>query len=245
MHYFWANSSTVQMKSNRGSAPIFRPRSKAKIQKALKLIQILREVAPVYEVKAKISTGKIQYEDSEEVQPLLVTIYEELDQVPILAPVFEAKKRAAESNDPHLMEGPYHYTRAFLDATLAERLLIVAQQSLEKKDFKSADLALLNLQLSVALEYHEEDVPLSFASKSLMMARNFYHQGNIRQAKMAIGEAQEALSVYQKRVGDLKGSETQKLINEMDTFKKQIQANQPQASEKIMNWWDQLAMWYH
>lgn len=69
------------------------------VAKGLTLVDIIEKVRPTYEVAAKITAGDLVYEDKDEVQALVIPLYEELDDVIVIHPVAQEQKSAAAAAD--------------------------------------------------------------------------------------------------------------------------------------------------
>jgi hypothetical protein len=218
-----------------------------KIDKALNLIAMIKKASPVYQTKIKINAGELKYEDSETVQPLIVTIFDELDRVSILRPIVEAKQASAERKVaaamPILTDSLLRFTRVYLDVAMAEVYLKAAKQSLEEGESEAADSALLSLQLSVVFEYRDADVSLSAASRNLILARNFLESGQMSGTQLALQDANGALAEYEKIVSGIDAGRVKDLRQHIQTLGGRLQDPKRDAQE-IMNLWDQVVAMY-
>ena len=219
------------------------------IDKALKLVDIIHSVSPTYLVRARIQAGDLVYEDEESIRPFLVTIYDELDRVSVLAPIIESKEKNAQRSQggipPVISDASLQYGRFFFDLEYTRQHLNSAREALVKnKDARLADAALLTIQLSVAFEYSVVDMPLSKASQNLMLARTMYEQNRLEEARAAVQETLDALAIYEKAVGEEKAKEVRQLRQDMSVFLNQMEPGKPQVIDRMMQWWDQLSVWF-
>jgi len=222
----------------------------AHVEKALTLVDIIKSVAPVYSVEAKIEAGDIKYEDTDRIRPLYVTIHDELDRISVLSPVMEAKKMIADTTGTQSSGGPLvsnaylSYTRVFFDVAFAEEHLLVARNKLNAENMQLADRLLLTVQLGVLFEYKSMDLPLTRASENLLLAKTFFEEKQIPDSKIALQAAVEALNIYEKRIPRETAGEVGELRSEIVSYIPKIAEGQVGVTEKITGWWDRLVVWF-
>ncbi|WP_447980163.1 YfdX family protein [Candidatus Nitrospira bockiana] len=222
----------------------------SQIDKALTLVQILERSIPRYTVKTTIKAGELNYEDTDEVQPLRVPIYDEIDQVSILGPVEQAKRQEAEkahrAGTPIVREVRLEHTRAELDLAHAKAELEDAKKALEEEHWDVADTALMSIQTDVVFTYIATDLPLEEARKNLSLARELVLQGRFGDAQLALQQASTALLEYEKAGAKEHSSRIQAIRKEMDEVRKTMDTkkNAKETAAKIMDWWGEITAWF-
>lgn len=221
----------------------------SQIDKALTLVQIAERTIPRYTVKTTIKAGELNYEDTDEVQPLRVPIYDEIDQVSVLGPVEQAKRQEAEkaqrAGAPIVHEVRLEHTRAELDLAHAKAELQDAKKALEEEHWDVADTALASIQTDVIFTYTATDLPLEEARKNLSLARDLVLQGRFGDAQVALQQVSMALLNYEK--GDKEhSSQIQAVRKEIEEVRKTMETkkNAKEVAAKIMDWWGEITAWF-
>lgn len=214
-----------------------------------KLLRIIENAIPSATVKARITAGKLSYEDEDTVKPTIIPIYDELDKVTLVAPLHHAKaekskERGEESDAIHMgvVDDELRNTRVTLDLRLAKAGLQVARENLDKGDIEAAGQGLAVVLDSVQFAVITVDVPLHRAQKNLMMAKAALEYGDKNTAQALLAEVDEDLDVYAKGVSKTR----KKAINELRNEIKALSADPDKANGKdlvktIEGWWDRIS----
>jgi hypothetical protein len=223
------------------------------IDKGLTLAGIIEQSLPLTTVKSTIKSGKLQYSDEDKVRPLTVPIYQELDTVSILEPVVAAKKAAVAKDGKASAKGRVEevgesYIRITLNVADAKAYLETAKDELAKGHFDAASRNLQAIQEKVTVMYAGERGPLAEAREDLALAHIDIDQGFRKEAQVALTDASESLSRYEKSGGkhqaDVKTMQTEiaALTAELD---KTNEGSKEKAKGTIMGWWDRVKGWEH
>ncbi len=212
-------------------------------EKALKLVKIVENALPTYNVNAKIKSGNISYEDEDNVKPTLVPIYMELDEVTsLLLPVRRAKLEATASQAAGTTS--LQYTNVMLDINETEYQLGLAVALLKKNNAAEANNALRAIQEGVVFEYDEIDVPLLKARWNLIDASRAYARKDYDSAKRSLERAAAALEIYKSRVGEQVSRRAQALADEIRALADKLGEKTVGAGDQITGLWDKLANWF-
>lgn len=216
------------------------------VEQARLLIDIIGNALPVYDVRARIESGELVYEDREEVQDTVITVFDELERAALLAPVkaarIEAREAAGEAPTAVVDVGLVH-TRAELDVDAARVRLEAALSALKDREHEAADDLLAAVQTSVRLTRVEIDLPLERARTNLMLARDRLDEGRLEDARLALRVAIDALADYEAAAQASRAEEAAALRGEMAELENTIQSDARQAREKLDAWWDRLSEW--
>lgn len=221
------------------------------IDKGLTLAGIIEQSLPLITVKSTIKAGKLQYSEEDKVKSMTVPIYQELDTVSILEPVVAAKKATAAKAGKapakgHVEEVGESYIGITLNVADAKAYLETAKDALGKGHFDAASKDLAAIQEKVTVVYAGERGPLAEAREDLALAHLDMDQGFRKEAQVALTDASESLSRYEKSGGkhqaDVKTmqAEIAALTTELD---KSNEGSKEKAKGKIMGWWDRVKDW--
>ena len=223
-----------------------RDEAKQHINQAILLTNIIRASLPKYDVTARISAGELVYEDREQVQDVVVPIFDELERAAILSPV---KAAQSDSVDKELEEGSavvnvdLIQTRAELNIETSRNHLDAALAAIKARKFEQADDRLAAIQNSVRLTRIEVDLPLERARSNLMLARDRFDDGQHKDAQLALRVAIDALLDYKATAQSDRQADVARLLEEMG----RVEANQPadasQVRDKLDAWWNLLSGW--
>lgn len=223
--------------------------TKREVEKALTLGNIIKTAMPSYLVTTKLAAGQYKYEDQSKVQPMLVTLHDELNVETVMDPVraakHEAAKKQAGETGQVVRDVKLHESRARLDVGLALNGLEQAKKYLSENKSSSADNALSTIQTGVVMEYVVADLPLERVQANLMLARQAIKDNKFDQAKLALQSAQDSLQEYEKTVGSNRVRESSELRAEIQSLSASMQQENGKASqEKIMDWWNTITHWF-
>jgi hypothetical protein len=221
------------------------------IDKGLTLAKVIEQSLPVTTVKSTIKAGKLQYSDEDRVKSMTVPIYQELDMISILEPVVAAKKATATkaSKAPgkeHVEEVGESYIGITLNVADAKTYLETAKDALTKGHFDAASKDLAAIQEKVTVVYAGEHGPLAEAREELALAHFDMDQGFRKEAQVALTDASESLSRYEKSGGKHQAevktlqAEITALTTELD---KSNEGSKEKTKGKIMGWWDRVKNW--
>jgi hypothetical protein len=217
------------------------------IDQGLVLVKIINQTVPTFKVETMIKAGTMTYVDNEDSKPAIVPVYEELQKVAVMAPIEAAKKAAqkdaAAAGVPVAVDVQLVHTRTDLNVALAEAGLRAAKDALQKEDGKTADSALAAIQTGVIFGYTKVDLPLEKVRENLMLAKALVDAGKAKEARAALEVTGDALEEYEKSAGQNRAKDAKGLRAEVEKLSKDIEANSAGASEKIMDWWDQVRKW--
>ncbi len=223
--------------------------AKHEVDKALTLGNIIKTAMPSYLVTTKLAAGQYKYEDQSKVQPLLVTLHDELNVETVMGPVRAAKREAAKKfageTGQVVQDVKLHESRALLDVGLALSGLEQARKYLLENKSSSADNALSIIQTGVVTEYVVSDLPLERVQANLVLARQAIKDNKFDQAKLALQVAQDSLQEYEKTVGSNRARESSQLRAEIQSLSASMQqANAKASQEKLTNWWNTVTHWF-
>jgi hypothetical protein len=221
------------------------------IDKGLTLAGIIEQSLPLTTVKSTIKAGKLQYSDEDKVRSLTVPIYQELYTVYILEPVVAAKKATAAKASKVLAKGHVEevgesYIRITLNVADAKAYLETAKDALAKGHFDAASKDLQAIQEKVTVVYAGERGPLAEAREDLALAHLDMDQGFRKEAQVALTDASESLSQYEKSGGKHQ-AEVKTLQTEIATLTTELdksnEGSKEKAKGKIMGWWERVKSW--
>jgi hypothetical protein len=172
----------------------------------------------------------------------MVPLYREFVSVSILAPVRAEQKARNRPTPEAVQEVAGDYTRALVSTTIAKNGLDAAKAALDRKDWKTADAALSDVQDGVQVESFESDMPLSRARENLILARAAVRQGHYPEASAALNNAAKALSQYEPQAGT-HSSEARQMQHEIEKLAGSIQQQHVDAIATINKWWNATSGW--
>jgi hypothetical protein len=225
------------------------------IDKGLTLATLIEQSIPSTTVKSTIKSGKLQYSDEDRVKSMTVPIYQELDMISILEPVVAAKKSAGGKDSTATKKGSgkeqveevgESYVGITLNVADAKTYLETAKDALTKGHFDTASKDLAAIQEKVTVVYAGERGPLAEAREDLALAHLDMDQGFRKEAQVALTDASESLSRYEKSGGKHQAevktlqAEIAALTTELD---KSNEGSKEKTKGKIMGWWDRVKGW--
>jgi hypothetical protein len=227
----------------------------ANIDKGLTLVKIINGVIPSTVVKTEISGAGLTYADQEPITPKFAPIYREFDQMDVISPVTAQKQQAvvkgatAAPKSPSAADYTYaglDYTSIKLNLRLANRDLLLAQDSIKQGDTKAATAALQDIQSAgVIFEFSAIREPLVRAMDNLRLAESELKAKHPDQAKAALSGAEDALKNYGKVAGDSRSKEVTEMNKEVEETAKNIAGEKEESfSKKISGWWDKCENWF-
>lgn len=214
------------------------------LAQGLLLVRIINKSVPGYDVVTKIKAGDLTYIDQEDSKPTIIPIYEELQQVAVMAPIEAAKKEvqkeSSKAGTPMTVDMQLVHTEADLNVDLAQAGLQAAQNALQRKDLKFADNALRTVQSGVIFTYFKMDLPLEKARENLIIAKNLVEEGKNKEARAALDLAGDALQDYEKGVGENRAKKAQELRDQIQNLAKNLNSKSKGVSDQIVMLWDQV-----
>lgn len=139
------------------------------------------------------------------------------------------------------VEGGFSYIA--LDVDAAREHLQAAKQALKNNDPGKADLELARAQESVDAGTIATNMPLVRARENLSLARSDVKSSSYSQAKADLTAAANALKDYAKDTQAPHAQDASKLSGQIQSAASSIQSSHTASSQKIDNWWNQLANW--
>jgi hypothetical protein len=139
------------------------------------------------------------------------------------------------------VEGGFSYIA--LDVDAAREHLQAAKQALKNNDPGKADLELARAQESVDTGTIATNMPLVRARENLSLARSDVKNSSYSQAKADLTAAANALKDYAKDTQAPHAQDASKLSGQVQSAASSIQSSRTASSQKIDNWWNQLANW--
>lgn len=139
------------------------------------------------------------------------------------------------------VEGGFSYIA--LDVDAAREHLQAAKQALKNNDAGKADLELARAQESVDTGTIATNMPLVRARENLSLARSDVNSSSYSQAKADLTAAANALKDYAKDTQAPHAQDASKLSGQIQSAASSIQSSHTASSQKIDNWWNQLANW--
>ena len=168
-----------------------------------------------------------------------------------IAPKSADGKAPAADGPLYVSQADINYTSLKLDVDAARRLLREANQALDGKKPRDADLALNHLQTTaVLLEYDELDLPLAQAADNLKLAEAEMNAGRYEAAKVALNAAVDELQRYEKQTGETRGKEVSALHKEIRELTALLDKGKPspedaqQHASRISQWWQRTTQWF-
>ncbi|MBX9695501.1 MAG: YfdX family protein [Cyanobacteria bacterium] len=222
-------------------------KAKKEVDQALVLGRMIKHVMPTYAVNTKLSAGSHKYTHQEKVQPLLVTVHEELTTETVLEPVYAAKGELSKKGaSGHVTaDVNLHSTTAQLDANFALMSLERAKKAISENKLDVANTALRGIQSSVILHYFVTDLPLQKAQTNLMIARELIKSGKVEEGKAALKVATDSLSDYEKTVNTKSAKASADLRKEIDKLSSSLQPKDNKASQDaITKMWQTVSGWF-
>ena len=223
------------------------------VNQGLTLVKVIEQAIPEYTVNATIKAGSVEYVDTDQVKDLIVPIFDELGRVSVLGPIKAAKKdvtkkdaaKEPKDTDISVIEAvEQDETQVWLNVALAKSSLLTAEKALMDDKLEAADLDLTVLQAQgVTLVFDEAELPLVAARENLMLARVRLDEQHLQEARAALQEAATMLTAYEKTAQEPAAKKAQGLREEMSVLSQTIEQDQTGATDKIDQWWDQLAHW--
>ncbi len=236
------------------------------IGKAMILVKIAEQAAPKTILETKIQSGKLIFTDKREIPNYIIPIYDELENVSVLAPVFAAKKHAAEKQGISSSEGPMGIgvdeemlqTKVSLDVGLAKAQLLKAQRAAKAKQIKAADRYLERLETGVIFSYAQEDRPLLTVRANLILAKKALLSSRYQEAQAALDAAHSALEEYAKSASSSRLSAINKLEDKIKALDDQIKGEEGKnikspkdispalsaAPHHLDHWWNKVRGWF-
>ncbi len=236
------------------------------IGKALILVKIAERAAPKTILETKIQSGKLSFTDKREIPNYIIPIYDELENVSVMSPVFAAKKHEAEKQGVSSGEGPLGIgvdeemlqTKVSLDIGLAKSQLLKAQKAVKGKQIKIADRHLERLETDVIFSYAQEDRPLLTVRANLILAKKALLSSRYKEAQAALDQAHSALEEYAKSANPSRLSAVNKLEDKIKALDDQIKeeegkkVNSPKdvppalsaAPHHLDHWWNKVRGWF-
>lgn len=223
------------------------------VTQALTLSRIIKNTLPVYNFKTTITAGEETYSEEQQLQPMFVPIYSELDVIDVLRPVIAAKYEAAGATaagaPATLFDTRLAYTRAMLDVDAAMRYLAAADTNIKAANFAQAGRDLSLIQQNVIVSSIDTDVPLVTARVDLYQAQRAMQNDNPDIATANLTAAYDALGRYHGMLlmGSERAREVQTLRNEIMTLNgnlsETLKAQKETAVAKVDGWWHELRQW--
>jgi hypothetical protein len=230
------------------------------VDQALELSKIIKHVMPKYQVHTKIQSGSLVYDDKEQVQPLLVPLYQELDRVNLLEPLAASRRRSVSdiSTVGHrkgaegvvVAASDLDYFSTTMDVKWATAKLWTAKYYLDHGNWDRADEALRRGQDSVSFDAGFTVLPLAKAADNIALAQDMIEAGHIDHAAEALGAASDTLKRYGDSVTGTRKDEVKQMKAEIDKLHKEIAsetklsaAQKSSATKKTAEWWYKLLPW--
>ncbi len=240
--------------------------AKSDIGKALILVKIAERAAPKTVLETKIQSGNLSFTDKREVPNYVIPIYDELEDVSVLSPVFAAKKRAAEKQGVSSGEGPMGIgldeemlqTKVSLDVGLAKSQLLKAKKAVTAKKIKMADRRLERLETDVIFSYAQEDQPLLTVRANLILAKKAILSSRYQEAQAALDDAHSALEEYAKSASPSRLSAINRLEEKIKDLGLQVKNQEGKkvkspkdvspaltaAPNHLDLWWNKVRGWF-
>ena len=240
--------------------------AKSDINKALILVKIAERAAPKMILETKIRSGNLSFTDKREIPNYVVPIYDELEDVSVLAPVFSAKEHAEKRQGVSSATGPMGIgldeemlqTKVSLDVGLAKSQLLKAQKAVAARQIKVADRELERLETDVIFSYSQEDRPLLTVRANLILAKKEIEASHYKEAQAALDEARSALEEYAKSASSSRLSAINQLEDKIKDLDMQVKNAEGKkiASPKdvppaltsgpkhLDHWWNKVRGWF-
>jgi YfdX protein len=223
------------------------------VKQALQLSRIIKHVMPKYSIHTKMKSGKLVYDNQETVQPLRVTLFEELDQVDILEPIRAARRskrtRSATSDDV-VVAADLAYSRVRIDVGAVTAELWKTKYYLERAKWDRADKGLLLGQASVSFEEDLVAMPLVKAADNIALAQEMITSGHNTHTARALEVASTTLQRYHKQAGKDRKKDVEKLQVEIKTLRKKMASGKAlsagekaAATKQAQGWWNTILPW--
>ena len=226
--------------------------AREEIDKALKLIEIIRAALPTTKIKDHIWVAKkhLSYEDTEEVIPDLVPIYVSLDAVQDFIPVEDVrdhvdkarkaledqdKKRGQEELDLAVQGLVYEEIDIPLNAT--EEKISEAERLLAEGKEKEADMALNQAEEGVQVISLATYEPMLLAERSLWQATKYYVRGKYEASRRALSDAKAYLKQAAEKADKKTKVAIAKLNEKIDDLSKKVEKGGSDLSKEMKELW--------
>jgi hypothetical protein len=176
--------------------------SKSNIEKARKLIKIVRNLLPVTTVTTVVTdvNGKEVYRDVDRVQDDRIPLYEEMVSMEVVQPILDAKEKAAELKGLRLEDADVIHTSVMADLNYIERKLNRAMALVDKPEDALMQLVLAQTE-GIEFVTNENDNSLVKAQQALKLAERMAEDGNAKAARQNLKLAQIQLGMYRELMG--------------------------------------------
>jgi hypothetical protein len=214
------------------------------VQNALKLVDVITNALPEYDLITTIKSGTLTYHNVESTKQFMVPVYGELNEM--FAPFSGAARVRREASDLEKFQMAFKSTNqsqptnAFLDIRDAKYYLDQAATALIGGDYKNADKSLAELQNHVVREYNEADLPLSQARWNLMEAARLAAYRNYDRSKENLQKAAAQLEAYKSGL-QVNGARTaQTIIDDINNVAEKISQKKEESAIEITGIWEKL-----
>ena len=139
------------------------------------------------------------------------------------------------------VEGGFSYIA--LDVNQARQHLQAAQQALDRNNAGQADIELARAEQAVDTGTVQTNMPLVRARENLTLARTDVTNGRTKDAKAELSAAANALNSYAAANAQAPHANDAKNLAQQIKSSSASLANNSTASQKIDNWWNEVADW--
>jgi len=227
-------------------------RAKNELKQAILTIHLAKTLLPVTKVKNHIWIAKkhLAVDSSQDVLNDIIPIYASLEEIaelidtePVREHISMAEKKLKSGDkkgaEKHfeLAEADLIYTEIDLPLGIAEQQIITAQGLLAKDEVEKANEALKAAEDSVHIIGIAIYSPLYQAEKGLYHATKYIVAGEIKNAKMALQHAKDALKEEEQIVANKISNEVKILLKEINSLEKIVVDEEKSEENAVKETW--------
>jgi hypothetical protein len=211
--------------------------AKTEIEKAQKLVKVVRDLLPVTTATTivKDAGGKEVYRDVDTVQDDRIPLYSGMLAMEVVEPLVDAQAKDAALRGLRLADADVIHTAVLADLGYIERKLNRAAALLGKPSDALAQLVLAQTE-GVELIVNRVDSPLVQVQHALRLAERMVAEGKYEAARENLKNAQIQLGTYRALLGQEAGKVVRQLEDDVTALMSKTE--EKGAAEKIRGFWE-------
>ena len=211
--------------------------AKVEIEKAQKLVKVVRELLPVTTATTivKDAGGKEVYRDVDKVQDDRIPLYSGMLAMEVVEPIVDAQAKDAALKGLRLADANVIHTAVLADLGYIERKLNRAAALLDKPADALAQLTLAQTH-GIEMVVNQADSPLVQVQHALRLAERMVDEGKYEAARENLKLAQVQLGTYRALLGQEAGQVVKQLEDDITALMSKTE--EKGAAEKIRGFWE-------
>ncbi len=211
--------------------------AKAEVEKALKLMCVVRGLLPVTTATTVVrdAGGNEVYRDVDKVQTDRIPIYSGMIATEVVEAVIDSKSKDAKIKGLLLADANAIRTAVLADLGYLERKLNRARALIDKPDDALAQLTLAQTR-GIEIVVNKDDTPLVQVQQALRLAERMVEEGRHEAARDNLRMAQVQLGAYRALVGKGAGKVVKQLEDDIAAL--MAKTEEKGASGKIRGFWE-------